>query len=84
MKTLLRALVVTAVASASYYAGEVTRPAPFKASASAATGPLRLTGHDALGRTKAASAVYNTFSYSGGTLVIDYTSDQYLCSGFGG
>lgn len=83
MKNLLRTLAVTAALGGTYYAGKVTGPALFSAMATAATGPLLLTGHDAAGRTLHATAVYNTFAYTGGAIAIDYTSDQVLCSGFG-
>jgi|GEM_PF-5561732 hypothetical protein len=47
-----------------------------------AGGPLNITVHDAAGKTFQVAAVYNTMSYSGGALAVDYDSDQFLCSGF--
>ena len=47
-----------------------------------APGILSLTSHDAAGRTFQVAATYNNYSITGDTLTVDYTSDQFLCSGF--
>jgi len=50
-----------------------------------ATQGLVLTVHDAAGHTFNVTARYNSFKFydPAGTITLDYTSDQLLCSGFG-
>lgn len=77
------------VASLTVYGAGITTGkilaavAPKVASTTPAPGPLQLTVHDALGRVKTAKATYNTLSFNAGYMVIDYTTDQIVCSAFG-
>jgi hypothetical protein len=83
MKNTLLAFVAGSIFS--FVLGAHTEEAASQATAAPAPGPLVLIVHDAAQRTFSVSGVYNTMSYSGsnGALVIDYDSDQFLCSGFG-
>jgi hypothetical protein len=46
------------------------------------TGPLDITVHDMAGRTFQVNTSYNSWNYNNNVLTVDYTSDQFLCSGF--
>jgi hypothetical protein len=83
MKNALLAFVAGSIFS--FVLGAHTEEAATQATTAGSPGPLVLTVHDASNRTFQVAGVYNTLSYGGsdGALMIDYDSDQFLCSGFG-
>jgi hypothetical protein len=64
---------LTVAMAAIIYNADATQPAPFQ---------VHITVHDAFGRSMQVVGNGNTLIYDNAVLTLDYSGDQYFCSGF--